>query len=315
MAEGSLKYFTDIYDIPYTVVTILYACLVILTAVLRLFSLCIKGCGSSWIPELSRWMIKILFGKSEGMSDEDTEEEGGIRATKSVYIGNKKIQDLDATILGSIIFCFGLLVGITAYSTYLLEVTHICSEDSAIYCFPQPASGNSDTLNLTESDLMYPITDCSEWINASVTFQCFRYAFDAKAAMAVAGGLLAFFVVAMRTTVSIFLKLYGCLGRHCGRCLLALQIVAAILFILIDLVVAVVVMSFQLNDRLDLLEADDDPVTQRIAAYIADNGVQFLITFGTVSLLLLIDWNNYAERIDAEENDIQLEEMDHKSNV
>lgn len=313
--DGGKTYnsFIDSYDIPYTVVTILYivALLVIsaIVAVMRCMKIskCSSKClnntcvtkFSDCVTKLSGWFVRLVFGKSEGVS-EDKSDKAALKAYgKILYINNKKMRKLDINILGTIVLCFGLLLFITAYSTYLLEVSHTCSEDTAIYCFPQLIGQNeNESLVITEDELMYPITDCSQWVNSTigplVTFQCFRYAYNLQAALATAGGLLALFVVAMRVTMSIILKIFT-LGKDCPKCLQVLQIVAVIILILLDIITSLVVMSFQLHASFGEIETEQDPTAQKTASYIADNGIQFLIIIGTATLLLLVNWTKYAK--------------------
>lgn len=59
--------------------------------------------------------------------------------------------------------------------------------------------------------------------------------------------------------------------------------------------VAGLVMAFQLHASLGMIETEQNPVAQDTASYIADNGIQFLIIFGTVTLLLLIPWTHYGK--------------------
>ena len=308
MSEETLKHFTDIYDIPYSIVTALYIAVkyVLYIAVSIYFCSyccnCKKACEEKACPcweksitSFFRWLIRIIFGKSEGVSEEKDEEvHKQIRVEKqgNVHINHYELKCLHTNVLGVIILCFGLLVGITMYTAYLLEVSHVCSEDTAVYCFPQlidPNNPNSPSLNI--SDRQNPITDCNRWTNSSiapfVTFQCFRYAFNAKEALVTAGGLLAFFVITMRITISLFVKIYDWVGEKCG---LALQYSAFILLALFNLAATIIVMSFVLNDRLGSMEDLDTPVAQQIASYIADNGIQFLIISGTAELLLLPPW-------------------------
>lgn len=317
--EKTYNSFVDSYEVPYTVVTILYIIALLMisaaVAITRLYyrcPKCCKSCKSSTclcvnggsVTKFSGWLVRLVFGKSEGVSEDKkgvSENEDLSFHGKDLYINDKPMEKLDINILGTIILCFGLLVLITAYSTYLLEVSHTCSEDTAIYCFPR-LFGN-ESLIITEDELKYPITNCSQWVNSTigpqVTFQCFRYAYNLQAAIATAGGLLAFFVVAMRFTMSIILKAFT--KCNCCKCLGYLQILAVIILLLADFGLSLAIMSFQLYDSLGEIESEQDPVAQQTASYIADNGIQFLIVLGTTTLLLLVNWTKYAEKEKSQE--------------
>ena len=114
-----------------------------------------------------------------------------------------------------------------------------------------------------------------------------------------AGGLLAFFTVAMRTILSIIFLVAKLFQEHghetsymfhgsAGGCCHP-------------------AVNFQhssdpggdvfpaVRQVLGMMEAVADPVAQQTAAYVANNGVQALIVTGTFNLHLLINWNKYAE--------------------
>ena len=334
MADMSFKEFTDIYDIPYSIVTILYMATVLLFAIVvisfRVKDLCCKrktkqseeielsekgapktpppqepqqqSYLSRRIEQFNSWLVRLVFGKSEGVSEEEKEEEkkdDNLQVGQDVYINNVKMKTIDVNIFGVIIICFGLLVAISTYSTYLLEVTHICSDNTAIYCFPLILDPGSLELLEVESVLSQPISDCSVWTNSSiapfVTFQCFRYAYNADAALAVAGGLLAFFTIVMRTTLSIITKVFKtCKLYKCPVFTNTVQAMVAIFLLLVDLTAALVVLAFQLLDSLGMVETETHPVAQLTAAYIADNGIQLVVATGTIALLLLIPWTYYT---------------------
>ena len=305
--EKTYNSFIDSYDIPYTIVTLLYilALLVIsfIVAVMKC-SKCSSDTCSDYVTRFSSWLVRLVFGKSEGVSEDKVDEEALQVDGKILYINDEKMSKLDINILGTIVLCFGLLMFITAYSTYLLEVSHTCSEDTAIYCFPRFIGQipENESFMITEDDLNYPITDCSQWVNSTigplVTFQCFRYAYNLQAALGTAGGLLALFVVAMRITMSIILKIFTLAEKYnCSKRLLhALQIVAVIILLIFDIAASVIIMSFQLYDSFGETETEQDPVAQQTASYIADNGIQFLIIIGTATLLLLVNWSRYAKK-------------------
>jgi hypothetical protein len=298
--DETYDHFTDLYDIPYTVVTVIYILALLLISIIVAVRRCkcCKGCCDilkdsapvKLVDQFNRWLVKLVFGNTEGIGDQENEVD---------KIHDTTIKALDINILGTIILCFGLLMAIAAYGVYMLEVSHTCSEDPAIYCFPRFIDeGNQENPNITAEEMKYPITDCSVWVNSSIapliTFQCFRYAYNAQAALATAGGLLAFFTLAMRITITMFLKVFK-LFSSCGRCLIVFQVIAVILLLVFDVIIAAVVMSFQLYTQLGMVESGTSPVAQQTASYIADNGLQLLVIMGTTTLLLLIPWSSYVD--------------------
>ena len=131
--------------------------------------------------------------------------------------------------------------------------------------------------------------DFSFWVNSTigslVTFQCFRFAYNRPLTLATAGGLLALFVISMRITVSVILKVFGFFVTYGGGCctkfVILLQIIAVMLLLVVDAALAVVVVVFQLHSNLGMIETEQDPVVQQMGRYIADNGLQMLIILGT----------------------------------
>ena len=353
----SYEYFNNLYEIPYTTVAILYTFAVFAVIIIKIVGCCREkgccrccGCSLHWPTKFSRWLIRLVFGNSEGISEankpnqshegagqggrqgngqgeSDDAGQGGSGqiGSKLGYIHIDTLTTLEVNIFGAIILCFGLLMAIAAYSVYLLEVSHTCSEDTAIYCFPMLIdSDNPENPNITRDEMMYPITDCSLWVNSSVapliTFQCFRFSYNAQAALATAGGLLALFTVVMRITITGFLKLFWvlkCIEKKCtgiAKCCLnfAQGCVVFVLFC-IDIVLTFMVLSFQLNENVPtgdyrMLESGDDPTAELTGRYLGENGIQLLVGAGTTTLLLLIPWSNYAEdpKPDQGANDMEL---------
>ena len=111
--------------------------------------------------------------------------------------------------------------------------------------------------------------------------------------------MLAFFVISMRIIISVILFVVKFLrNRGYNKCLTGMQVVAVIILLVVDFVVAVIVAVFHLAKELNLftlLEDDDFPVVQHGAVYVSDHGVQFLVIVGTATLLLLVNWKKYLK--------------------
>ena len=338
----TLYHFFSIYELPYIVATLVYSpILVLVSAVIaawRTLSLCLchratnrcpsccKKCQnkcSDVVTGFSAWLVKMVFSQSEGFADERMYSRSG-KKTKGMFINGKPMDNIDINILGIIIFCFGLLVAISAYDTYLLEITHTCSDDDAIYCFPDYADyTDPDNPDIPEVLFLIPISailNCSFWTHPSIvskiTFTCYRYAFNAKEALVVTGAMLAFFVISMRIIISIVLLTVKFLrNRGCNKCLTGMQVVAVIILLVVDFVVAVIVAVFHLAKELDLftlLGDDDFPVVQQGAVYVSDHTIQFLVVVGTVTLLLLVNWKKYVE---VDKDEATMEERNVERNV
>ena len=128
-----------------------------------------------------------------------------------------------------------------------------------------------------------------------------RYALNAKEALAVGGGLLAIFTVSMRFLISAITTIWNKLSG-CSRLRLALQISAFVVLNVFNLVATIILVTFAYAGKMDSLETKDAPVAQQTAAYLADNGIQFVIILSTVELLLLLDWSKFEKTPPANNN-------------
>lgn len=326
MVASTYEHFTYLYDIPYTLIVIAYLLSKYIVLIEFICTYCnsrrshsITCCGC-WKKlarlwrQVTTWMVRIIFGGTEGVTEyrstakshetlesqdqtdddhtlESDETEDGVR---KVFIRGTHVKGMDLDIIGVIILCFFLLLMLTMYSTYLLEVSFSCSEDPAHYCFPQLINSKAPDNPVIDENIR--ITNCSNWINpgvaSKVTFRCFRYALNGKEALVVGGGLLAIFVVSMRTLISIIVNIYEHMNKH-KFILQTLRITLLVILVCFNLASSLIIMVFTLADNLESLESEGAPVAQQVAAYIAENGVQLVIILGTMELLLLIDWERY----------------------
>ncbi len=187
------------------------------------------------------------------------------------------------------------------YSAYLLEVTFQCSDDPAHYCFARAANEDDDSKLMIDPNQR--IENCSDYDNLTlsstspVAIQCFRYALNAKEALAIGGGLLAIFTVAMRASISIISNIWMKMRRF-GRLNRVLQVTAFLILTVFNLGATIILAVFALGGQLNSLESKDAPIAQQVAVYLADNGVQFIIMLSTVELLLLINWEEFATSTD-----------------
>ena len=334
MKEVTLKHFTNLKDYPYLVVLLLYAFIktfILIFIVLKdCRDFCIRHrthrsikmkCGdkceiccfschlafkckvchtSCWdrilehSTEFNKWLIKIVFGNSKGILEHFAINDDN---KYEVYINNVKVERLYIHVIGNVIISFGLLVAIIMYNTYLLNITHICSEDPAIYCFPWVIdTRDPENPSINASEFLHPITNCSQWTNSSVAskiiFRCFHYVFDAKGAVSIAGGLLAFFVLVSKVLISIFLKLCQC-DCCCSNCKgwSVVELIVKWIIVILNRGIATVIIVFLVEDRFGV-QSQGSPV----AELIKDNGVQLLIIINIIEFLLFLPWNTYRSR-------------------
>jgi len=301
MVADTYQEFILLYDIPYTAVVILYLLLkyVAITAVLLQRSKCCSKCCGCWTKveklwrKYSSWLVRIVFGGTEGVSENNRTLDADEHGIGKVYIRGNQVEKGNLDLLGAITSCFFLLLFLTMYSTYLLEATFQCSDNPAIYCFERPDDDSSTNPRITNCSV-FEDTDTS----SSNEVQCFRYAFNAKEALAVGGGLLAIFTISMRFLISAFSNACNKLSS-CTCCSSSarkvLQYALFLILTVFNFIATIVVCTLVLASRLDSLESSNAPVAEETAAYLADNGVQFIIITSTVELLLLIDWDTFQQ--------------------
>jgi hypothetical protein len=273
-----------------------------------------KSTVAKWNYRVNGWMIGLVVDATELPKDgEETETifqvgKGKKSKDTTFYIHGRKVGTPDINALGTTVMLLILLMCITAYSVFLLEVTHTCSDDIGISCYLRFSDENDpDNPNITEEEMRFPITDCSLWQNPSIeefiSFQCFTYAFNIQGALATAGGLIVIFTIGARVTIYL---IFACFKR-CGNFMTYLQVILAILLVVLNTLIAVAVAIYQV---VTIGREDIDrsrPLALRTAAYIADSGSTVLILTGTITLLLLVGWNKYARKARQSEEDGILE--------
>ena len=268
MSSPSAKDFYRLYEVPIVVVSMIYILVLTIASISILVRRFCKQkfehkCCSFVLDEITSfnaWVIRLIFGKSQGISEGDAGKKGETaepQDIKDIYVGDVKMDHLEINIIGSILLCLAIIMGIVAYLAYLLEITYTCTENPAIYCYPiYIDEDNPENPDITELDRMSPITNCSEWLNAttaqSVTFQCFKYAYDSKAAVSTAGGLLALFTLATRIIVTIIRKVFEVTAKcFSPRCQDILHIIAYAISFAITVTLILIITLAQLNDRFD----------------------------------------------------------------
>ena len=239
------------------------------------------------------------------------------------------IQNKDVPVFSILLLCYILLISLIMYSTYLLDVSFTCTEDPAIYCFPQLlGEDNPDNPIITAKVRDTKITDCSVWTNSNVSdkvgFNCYRYAFNGQEALAVGGGLLAIFTISTRMIVSFMINIHQfcdeCAGENCKVnrakcCKITRRGVLKIIYSLLALIniavfLVIIIITFEnYSDDLSraFAETDADQVAQQVSDYVQDNGIQAIIILSTVELLLVIDWDHYTNKNAYDGTEPQLE--------
>ena len=199
-----------------------------------------------------------------------------------------------------LIVAFGVLAVGSALDLTLLIVTHICTEDPYIDCYPQLISGANDSgVDITTDK---PIQDCTFWnskgVSNRVTFVCYQLDFNVELFLAIVGGLLAFFVYTMKTAIQVLLFLSvscldgGCQDKNtCMKIGCVIRIAFTALTSVIEIVLVVVGMVLgATGSRVD--NTNDTPEL----IFFATHGAEILLIFGIIATLLWLPWEDYAIR-------------------
>jgi len=172
MAVDTYDEFILLYDIPYTGVVILYLILkyIATIAVMLQRSKCHCDCWDTSFAKPWRkytsWAIRIVFGGTEGVSDQNRTIDAADHGGQKVYINQIEVKKANLDTLGAIITCFLLLVMLTMYSAYLLEVTFQCSDDPAHYCFARAADEDDDSKLMIDRNQR--VENCSDYDNLTL---------------------------------------------------------------------------------------------------------------------------------------------------
>jgi hypothetical protein len=272
-----------------------------------------------------RWAILQLFGGPLGVverrDDDYKPDKKDDNDIPTLYIRDKKLTYGAIMVLSMLITTFGILTLSSAVNLSLIRITHVCSEDPNIHCYPQLISEANATairqFNIT-ININEPILDCTFWdsegVSSQVTFDCFQFIYNVKAFLATFGGLLTIFTITMKVSTGILLWLnescnccMGCCvnGKHTARAMLA---AAASVF-----EVAVAIMCFVLGTSGLLADSDGNSTLLR---FIAEHAVDTLIIFGVVATLLWLPWEKYVQKDTQEMPDgdaMEMKEVEHQS--
>lgn len=257
------------------------------------------------ITKPMRWLILKMFGGPLGIverhDEEYKDEQTDDNDIPKLYIRNKTLSYGTILVLAMLIVEFGILALSTAVNLSLLRVTHVCSEDPLIDCYPQLIIGANDTivdmLNIT-IDTSEPITDCSfynsEGVSSQITFDCFQLVYNTDILFAALGGLATFFTAVMNFATGILLWLNECCECCIGCCTTGkkvTRIAFVIVAFLVEITLAILCMIFGLSGTLTDIDGNST-----ILRFVTRHAVEVLIVFGILSTLLLLPWERYVDK-------------------
>ena len=262
-------------------------------------------CKCCQLMKWMRWSVKQVFrkqleledklGKHDGSTEEGQQEsEGNAESTRNE--GSKiELNHCSTVILFTLITTFGLLAIGSALDVTLLSVTHACTEDPNINCYPRPINKNDNHAGLNILTDM-PIKNCSlynrEEVSDKVSFVCYQFVFNIQLSLAVFGGLSTVFVFMMRAVIGLLLWCTRKCGKgNCGKCLQAVRYILAIPFSAFELLMVIVGMALQTTGS-SIDNTNDTPGV----IFLATHSAEILLVFGIIATLLLLPWEAYARR-------------------
>ena len=254
------------------------------------------------ITQIMQSVILLIFGKQ--LAIKQYVDERDLNKVSTMTLRRRRLSYGATMVLFVLIATFGVLAVGSALDLTLLSVTHICSEDPAIDCYPQLIRGANDSILNMSIPINEPIQDCSYWnsegVSDKITFVCYQFVFNVELFLAVIGGLLAFFIYAMKTAIAVLLFLsVCCLGgceeeskaeSGCRRCLCVNRITVAIIVSGIEIVLAILCLVFGatsttvdgINDSPELI-------------FVATHASEVLVVFGIIATLLWLPWEDYTK--------------------
>lgn len=214
------------------------------------------------------------------------------------------LDDRSTSILFTLISTFGLLALGSALDLTLLSVTHGCTEDPNIDCYPR-LIGNTD-LNITIPDDT-PIVDCSFWnsedISDKVSIVCYQFVLNVELFLVAIGGLSTVFVFTMRGVIKLCLRISVCcirdrtMGSEGARkkCLRVTRYAFVALTSLFEVGWAIMGMVLQgTGTNIDSTIYDTPGVI-----FLATHAAEILLIFGVLTTLLWLPWEDYAKKFPA----------------
>ena len=273
-----------------------------------------------------RWVILQLFGGPLGVierrDDEYKPDKRDSNNIPTLYIREKKLTYGAIMVLSMLIVTFGILTLSSAVNLSLVRITHVCSEDPNIYCYPQLITGANETIvrqfniiiNINE-----PILDCAFWesegVSSQVTFECFQFVYNVEAFLATIGGLLTIFTITMKISTGVLLWLNESCNCCTGCCVNGKHTIRAILAATASLVeIALAVMCFVFGTSGLLADSEGNSTLLR---FTAQHAVKALIIFGVVATLLWLPWEKYVQEPTTKKVDddtVELKDVEHQPN-
>ena len=254
-----------------------------------------------------QWIVFYIFGKL--LQTKRVKEGETIHIpTIALHSDTKKMsRHGQITLLFVVIVTSVILAVGTALDLSLFGVSHICTEDSRINCYPQLISGANGTgLNISVDE---PLQSCTYWnsegVSERVTFICFDKEFNFDFFLASTGGLLALTLYVLKTATGVLLSLARCCVKTCNSiyridsknksytctsttCVFVVRIIFAVLASIVEVVL--VILCLVLAVEMVSVDSVSDPPS---ITFLIMHAAEILVIFGITATLLWLPWEDY----------------------
>ena len=254
--------------------------------------------------EFDRWLIKLLLGREEGVverhhDDYQPDEDSEGKPFTPIYIRNKSLSSTEVSILTILVFMFGLLIGITAFDVYFLDVSYACTDDRSFSCFVLPVSVDTNKTELGITNQR--IDSCSQWENTNISDQvyvlCYKWTYNFKGVTVTVGALLTLFKLTVKAATSILIWLNAKLHKNDHfsvkkEKLRWLHRVPAYIVFVIEVLLSA---AFLVCTMIYFLGGGKNNNSIIIVRYLTEHGNQVLLVFGIIGTCLLLPIEDYIE--------------------
>lgn len=257
------------------------------------------------------WLILNIFGGPLGINKRFVGKKKGKKRRKrrkqgkdeipALYIRKTELKDYYIAYLSMLIISIGVVTVSSSLNLSLLRITHVCSEDPQIDCYPLLINDTSEAIfediYNTTIDTDKPITDCSFWnsegVSREVTFVCYQLVYNVQVFLAAAGGLLKIFPLALKLLAGILLCFFSkCLNCKCCSHSNKFRFHCILLIFATVTEMGLALASFVFGV---LGVSSDEEEPSPVVKFFGMHASGALLVFGVFSTLLIFPWESIVK--------------------
>ena len=295
---------------PYVILYLVY---VILKYVILIVALCfciyrfkknkVSDVGGisrkSFIFQLACNLVHLTIGRLP-MKLSTTKETDSADDKIGAYFLKQEMEDDHVLVL--VVHCIALItVGlvVTTKMFFMNVITHMCSTDPAIHCFPQ-IMNESDHHLVPNISLQARTNDCSLWTDEPfidrITFLCFELTYSIEGAIVALGGVLALFKPTMNVIIFIAHNIYK-VTKKCklNTPLFVIQFIIGGIGVLIE---AILVIGVLISATHSVDEFFMNSMAEKLAMFLISHGIVILFIFGIIQTSFFMPWDIYVNSDD-----------------